>query len=185
MTVKSKPSSTNFLCSSRATLSPPLCKPKLISMDSQMRETEYNVWKRRNDFVFNDECLPLPDIYQIGFVWASHFAATIPDVAMGSHAAIDSIHWVAPPHDWISLNTDAAVSSLNNFGTIGGVLCGPASAWLRGYCKSVGVVSPLNAEIWSILEGLNMAWSMGFSRVQVQSDSSVAIRMLLDPMAAN
>ncbi|KAK9018721.1 hypothetical protein V6N11_033768 [Hibiscus sabdariffa] len=94
------------------------------------------VWKRRNDFVFNGECLPLPDIYRIGFVWASHFAATIQDVAMGSHAAIGSIQWVAPPHDWVSLNTDAAISSPNNFGAIGGVLSGPAGAWLRGYCKS-------------------------------------------------
>ncbi|KAK9001025.1 hypothetical protein V6N11_082817 [Hibiscus sabdariffa] len=85
----------------------------------------------------------------------------------------------------VSLNTDAAVSSPNNFEAIGGVLFGLAGDWLRGYCKSVGVVSPLNAELWSILEGLNMAWSMGFSRVQVQSDSSVAIRMLLDPIAAN
>ncbi|KAK8600074.1 hypothetical protein V6N12_049933 [Hibiscus sabdariffa] len=59
------------------------------------------VWKRRNDFVFNGECLPLPDIYRIGFVWASHFTATIPDVAMGSHVAIDFIQWVAPPQDWI------------------------------------------------------------------------------------
>ncbi|KAK8996202.1 hypothetical protein V6N11_076449 [Hibiscus sabdariffa] len=89
--------------------------------------------KRRNDLVFNGECLPLSDIYRIGFVWASHFVATIPDVAMGSHADIDFIQWVVPPHDWVSLNIDADVSSPYNFGAIGGVICGPAGAWLRGY----------------------------------------------------
>ncbi|KAK8486111.1 hypothetical protein V6N12_010315 [Hibiscus sabdariffa] len=93
----------------------------------------WQVWKRRNDFVFNGECLPLPDIYRIGFVWASHFVASIPDAAMDSHAAIDLIKWTAPPHDWVSLNTDAAVSSSYNFGAIGGVLRGPAGDWLRGY----------------------------------------------------
>ncbi|KAK8987686.1 hypothetical protein V6N11_027429 [Hibiscus sabdariffa] len=115
------------------------------------------VWKRRNDFVFNGECLPLPGIYRIGFVWASHFAATIPDVAMESHASIDSVQWVAPLHDWVSLNTDTVVYSPNNFGAIGDVLRGSAGDWLRDYYKFIGV----------------------------QYDSSVAIRLLLDPMAAN
>ncbi|KAL4363202.1 hypothetical protein GQ457_04G035220 [Hibiscus cannabinus] len=90
-----------------------------------------------------------------------------------------------PPHDWVSLNTDAAVSSSSNFGAIGGVLCGSTGDWLCGYCKSVGVVSPLNAELWSILEGLNLAWTRGFPRVQVQSDCSAAIRLILDPTAAS
>ncbi|KAK8476102.1 hypothetical protein V6N11_071089 [Hibiscus sabdariffa] len=62
----------------------------------------WQVWKRRNDFVFNGECLPLPDVYRIGLVWASHFAATVPDVVMDSHAATDFIQWVAPPHDWVN-----------------------------------------------------------------------------------
>ncbi|KAK8502138.1 hypothetical protein V6N11_084445 [Hibiscus sabdariffa] len=63
----------------------------------------WQVWKRRNDFVFNGECLPLPDIYRIGFVWASHFAASIPDAAMDIPAAIDFIQWIAPPHDWLQI----------------------------------------------------------------------------------
>ncbi|KAK8519829.1 hypothetical protein V6N12_003800 [Hibiscus sabdariffa] len=41
------------------------------------------------------------------------------------------------------------------------------------------------AKLWSILVGLQLAFSIGFSRVQVQSDSSVAIRLILDPMAPN
>ncbi|KAL4285497.1 hypothetical protein GQ457_16G007620 [Hibiscus cannabinus] len=76
---------------------------------------------------------------------------------------------------------------INNYTikTVGGVLHGTSGYWLRDYCKSVGVVSPLNAELWSIWEGLNMAWTMGFPHVQVQSDCSVAIRLILDPTAAS
>ncbi|KAK9042649.1 hypothetical protein V6N11_017716 [Hibiscus sabdariffa] len=73
----------------------------------------WQVWKQRNDFVFNGECLPLSDIYRIG------------------------------------------------------------------------VVSPFNAELWRILMGLHLALSMGVSPVQVQSDSFVAIHLILDPMAAS
>ncbi|KAK8478769.1 hypothetical protein V6N11_065391 [Hibiscus sabdariffa] len=85
----------------------------------------------------------------------------------------------------VCLNTDASVSLPDHLGSLGGVLRGSSGDWLRGYRQSVGVVSPLNAELWSILVGLQLAFSMGFSRVQVQSDSSVAIRLILDPMAAN
>ncbi|KAK9005510.1 hypothetical protein V6N11_042939 [Hibiscus sabdariffa] len=95
-------------------------------------------------------CFSLLFSGRIGIVWASHFADSIPDVSVATHATDDFVQWVAPAHDW-----------------------------------SVGVVSPLNAELWSILVGLQLAFSMGFSRVQVQSDSSVAIRLILDPMAAN
>ncbi|KAK8985027.1 hypothetical protein V6N11_082646 [Hibiscus sabdariffa] len=47
-------------------------------------------------------------------VWASHFAATILDVAMANHASVDHIQWVAPPHDWVCLNTDVVVQSDNS-----------------------------------------------------------------------
>ncbi|KAK8556750.1 hypothetical protein V6N12_003145 [Hibiscus sabdariffa] len=143
------------------------------------------VWKRRNAFVFTGKCLPLSDIYRISIVWASHFADSIPDVSVATHATDDFVQWVAPAHDWVCLNTDASVSLPDHLGSLGGVLRGSSGDWLRGYRQSVGVVPPLNAELWSILVGLQLAFSMGFSRVQVQSDSSAAIRLILDPMAAN
>ncbi|KAK8578842.1 hypothetical protein V6N12_069186 [Hibiscus sabdariffa] len=145
----------------------------------------WQVWKRRNDFVFTGECLPLSDIYRIGIVWASHFADSISDVSVATHATDDFVQWVAPAHDWVCLNTDASVSLPDHLGSLGGVLRGSSGDWLRGYRQLVGVVPPLNAELWSILVGLQLAFSMGFSRVQVQSDSSAAIRLILDPMAAN
>ncbi|KAK9030203.1 hypothetical protein V6N11_031633 [Hibiscus sabdariffa] len=122
---------------------------------------------------------------RIGIVWASHFADSIPDISVATHATNDFVQWVAPAHGWVCLNTDASVSLPDHLGSLGGVLRGSSGDWLRGYRQSVGIVSPLNAELWSILVGLKLAFSMGFSRVQVQSDSSVAIRLILDPMAAN
>ncbi|KAK8493166.1 hypothetical protein V6N11_065369 [Hibiscus sabdariffa] len=48
---------------------------------------------------------------------------------------------------------------------------------------AIDIVSSLHAELWSILVGLQLAWSIGVTRIQVQSDSFVAIRLVLDPMA--
>ncbi|KAK9011395.1 hypothetical protein V6N11_044246 [Hibiscus sabdariffa] len=58
---------------------------------------------------------------------------------------------VAPAHDWVCLNTDVVVSLPDHLGSLGGVLRGPTGDWLRGYLQYVGVVSPLNAELWTLL----------------------------------
>ncbi|KAK9046646.1 hypothetical protein V6N11_052529 [Hibiscus sabdariffa] len=55
--------------------------------------------------------------------------------------------------------------------------------WIKGYYKSIRIVFSLHAVLWSILVGLHPAWSMGVFRLQVQSDSSIVVRMVFDPMA--
>ncbi|KAK8519868.1 hypothetical protein V6N12_003836 [Hibiscus sabdariffa] len=64
---------------------------------------------------------------------------------------------------------------------------GPVGFFGVNFCGGVtaslfGIVSLLYAEFWSILVGLHLACSMGVFRLQLQSDSSVVIRMVLDPM---
>ncbi|CAN1848688.1 Putative ribonuclease H protein At1g65750, partial [Linum perenne] len=48
------------------------------------------------------------------------------------------------------------------------------------FCTKPGQLSITRAEIRGILAGLNMAWEAGFRRVAVQSDSQVAISLILD-----
>ncbi|KAK8593003.1 hypothetical protein V6N12_045094 [Hibiscus sabdariffa] len=53
-----------------------------------------------------------------------------------------------------------------------------SSEWVIGYHKFIGLVSPLQAELWSILIGLHVAWSQGIERLQVQTDCDQATRLL-------
>ncbi|KAK8593152.1 hypothetical protein V6N12_045237 [Hibiscus sabdariffa] len=55
---------------------------------------------------------------------------------------------------------------------------------LRGFASLLALFPPLQAELWIILVGLQLAWSMGISRLQVQSDNSVVVRLVLDSMAS-
>ncbi|KAK8981714.1 hypothetical protein V6N11_028121 [Hibiscus sabdariffa] len=61
-----------------------------------------------------------------------------------------------------------------------GVLRNTTGTWICGYQKCVGVVSILQAELWSVFVGLQVARSSGVARLIVQSDSSHAIKLLLD-----
>ncbi|KAK9009857.1 hypothetical protein V6N11_036381 [Hibiscus sabdariffa] len=76
---------------------------------------------------------------------------------------IDSFKWQVSLCNWLCLNIDVAVSSPKRSGIIGGVFQESSYEWINGYCKSIGIVSPLQAELWSIIVGLQLAWSMGTS----------------------
>ncbi|KAK8479981.1 hypothetical protein V6N11_025452 [Hibiscus sabdariffa] len=84
---------------------------------------------------------------------------------------------------WLCLNTDASILCTNGGGTIGGVLWDSSRAWLRGYCKCIDKASTIQAELWSIYVGLQVAWSFGTARLVVQSDNSKDIKLVLDPFA--
>ncbi|KAK8593330.1 hypothetical protein V6N12_045413 [Hibiscus sabdariffa] len=64
-------------------------------------------------------------------------------------------------------------------GSVGGVIHGPTGEWIIGYTKQIGHVSPLQAELWSILVGLEVAWSMGVEQLQVQTDCKQASTLVL------
>ncbi|KAK8497081.1 hypothetical protein V6N12_000241, partial [Hibiscus sabdariffa] len=119
----------------------------------------------------------------IGFAWASYFANAILVQSPPLQPMIDSFQWQVPPHDRLCLNTDAAVSLPERLGTIRGIFRDSSGEWIKGYYKSIGIVSSLQAERWRILVGLQLAWSIGVSCLQVQSDSFVIVRLVLDPMA--
>ncbi|KAE8656312.1 hypothetical protein F3Y22_tig00117005pilonHSYRG00401 [Hibiscus syriacus] len=87
-------------------------------------------------------------------------------------------HWSTLPSGWMCLNTDDAVSTTNQTSSIGGVIRDPTGAWVTGFYKNIGVSSVLQAELWSIHEGLLIAWDSGISKLIVQSDSKQAIKML-------
>ncbi|KAK9019641.1 hypothetical protein V6N11_054156 [Hibiscus sabdariffa] len=52
-----------------------------------------------------------------------------------------------------------------------------------GYCKCIEIVTPLQVELWSILIGLQVAWSYDAELLIVQSDNSQAVKMIKDPSA--
>ncbi|KAK9007263.1 hypothetical protein V6N11_051092 [Hibiscus sabdariffa] len=49
-------------------------------------------------------------------------------------------------------------------------------SWILGFNKTIGILCPLQAELWGILLGLQLAWDNGFERLLIQSDNREAIR---------
>ncbi|KAK3205641.1 hypothetical protein Dsin_019687 [Dipteronia sinensis] len=59
--------------------------------------------------------------------------------------------------DWVKLNTDGSRDIDLGTITAGGVLRNHLKQWLRGFVLNKGFGSVLEAELWGMFEGLNMA----------------------------
>ncbi|KAK8484895.1 hypothetical protein V6N11_047007 [Hibiscus sabdariffa] len=76
------------------------------------------------------------------------------------------------------LNNGCAVLPGMGIGSVGGVFRADDGSWITGFNKTIGIGCPLQAELWAILLGLQLAWDNGFERLLIQSDSKNAIKRL-------
>lgn len=73
-------------------------------------------------------------------------------------------------------------SSLGNPGRAGydGIVHNSDGAWLCGFFGSIGIATSLQAKLWALYHGLNLAWNRGFRDVICYSDSQTAISLVKD-----
>ncbi|KAE8732202.1 hypothetical protein F3Y22_tig00002237pilonHSYRG00793 [Hibiscus syriacus] len=94
------------------------------------------------------------------------------------HHAPQPISWQAPDPGWICMNVDGAVNSTTKHGTIGGVFRDHEGRLLLEFNKSIGIMQPLQAELWAIYTGLHLSWENGFEFLLIQTDSLEATKLL-------
>ncbi|KAL4325903.1 hypothetical protein GQ457_11G015220 [Hibiscus cannabinus] len=87
-------------------------------------------------------------------------------------------NWTPPQVGWVKLNVDAAVATVDHTVEIGGVVRDENGSWLFRYARFVGRCDVLLAEFWTIHDGLLHAWSMGYCRVELESDCLEAVRAI-------
>ncbi|KAK8503516.1 hypothetical protein V6N12_066203 [Hibiscus sabdariffa] len=60
--------------------------------------------------------------------------------------------------------------------SVGGIFRSNDGSWILGFNKTIGILCPLQTELWEILLGLQLAWENGFERLLIQSDNREAIK---------
>ncbi|KAK4263275.1 hypothetical protein QN277_028711 [Acacia crassicarpa] len=78
----------------------------------------------------------------------------------------------------VSLNCDGS-RKLNSLSAgAGSVLRDHEGRWLGGCCRKIGRCTSLQAELWALLDGLDLAWNLGFRDVFVQVDCLTALSLV-------
>lgn len=89
------------------------------------------------------------------------------------------IRWIPPPLGWIKANSDGVVNSTTRTAACGSLLRDFDGRWRGGFAKKVGSCGVLSAELWGICEILKLAWSSGFRYILLESDSKVAVDLVI------
>ncbi|MCH81661.1 ribonuclease H protein [Trifolium medium] len=58
------------------------------------------------------------------------------------------------------------------------VIRGSQGEWIRGFAKKVGSCNAFVAELWGVLKGLRCVSMMGFTKVELNIDSSSVVQVL-------
>ncbi|CAI0374979.1 unnamed protein product [Linum tenue] len=89
------------------------------------------------------------------------------------------VSWSKPLEGWVKLNVDGSRRSEPPSSAIGGVLRNSDGSWIVGFSNKVGHASVLESEIRALRDGLSLAWTLGYHKVEVASDSQVTVQLLL------
>lgn len=60
---------------------------------------------------------------------------------------------------------------------MGGVIREAKGQWIVGFRKATGMGKVINAKLWAVFTGLELAWSKGFKKVEVKSDNMQVVRL--------
>ncbi|CAN0876423.1 Putative ribonuclease H protein At1g65750 [Linum grandiflorum] len=88
------------------------------------------------------------------------------------------IGWRPGDEGWFTLSTDGSFRSPSKAVAAGGVIRIDCGRFVKAFTTNLGSCSITRAELRAIVDGLQIAWSLGIRRIKVQSDSTAAIAIL-------
>ncbi|KAE8728983.1 hypothetical protein F3Y22_tig00004035pilonHSYRG00077 [Hibiscus syriacus] len=149
-----------------------------VPWNSLFSSTLWQLWKSRNDKVFNNVPHATDDICSRSVTWARYYHEGRSRAASIQSTHPERAYWKAPDLGWICMNVDGAIASTTSYGSVGGVFRDHEGSWILGFNKPIGIMKPLQAELWAILTDLQLAWDHGFELLQIQTDSLEAVHLL-------
>ncbi|KAK5792155.1 hypothetical protein PVK06_033269 [Gossypium arboreum] len=83
----------------------------------------------------------------------------------------DEIECIVRKFVWGSSKGNSKVRFDDGFAAAGGFVFDHNDGWIMGYCRYLGNYTVVEAELWGILDGLNLILNRSFEKVVIQTDS--------------
>ncbi|CAN0876753.1 Putative ribonuclease H protein At1g65750, partial [Linum grandiflorum] len=137
----------------------------------------WNIWKWRNQVCHSQTPWPVQNLWRI----THDLAHEIFSMKRISHPnrEVELIGWSPPPIGWVKLNVDGSRVSAEDSTAIGGVLRGACGTWIAGFLHHIGSQPILQAELLAIRDGLSWVQMLRYSQVEVESDSLLAVQLVM------
>ncbi|KAL1152668.1 hypothetical protein V6Z11_A09G125900 [Gossypium hirsutum] len=135
----------------------------------------WRLWKNRNLFIFQYINWSASETIKSFLSWALHFEpffieakTTVSNHGVHHHLA----------DNWAHLFTDGAVARDSGNAAARSVIRDRSGNWILGFTHYLGRCSPLEAELWGILDGILVSLSKSYKKVRIQSDSLEVVKAL-------
>jgi ribonuclease HI len=78
----------------------------------------------------------------------------------------------------VKINVDGCSKGNPGVAGAGGIIRDAMGRWIVGFALNIGICTSVSAELWAITNGLKSAWSKGFQKIILESDSSLAVDLI-------
>ncbi|KAJ1430292.1 Ribonuclease H-like superfamily [Sesbania bispinosa] len=130
------------------------------------------IWKSRNTMVFEQKITPLWNV--VHSIISSAKVINNSCCTRAPNRPPRMVKWDPPSRDQVTLNMDDSVSD-NRVG-FGGLVRTADGEWITGYYGSLGNGDIIRAELFAILQGLQLCWDLSFKEINSASCETLWMR---------
>ena len=144
----------------------------------------WNVWKSRNNVVFNGKNRnPKLDLVIVN--QAIEFFHCLSSPRLLTRNVLKRIRWEKPIHGLWKLNTDGSYCGNTGLVGCGGVVRDDAGRWVIGFSRSIGMTNNVAAKLWGLREGLLLCSNLNINALEVELDAKSIMDALGNPSYVN
>ncbi|KAF7833065.1 Non-LTR retroelement reverse transcriptase [Senna tora] len=154
------------------------------SWDVMFATACWYIWRLRNADVFEDSSSMTADPVLAIKKLTSDSIRAMDRHVVGGRKGVNHVKrfvcWRKPTTGWVKFNVDGAKNEAFDMSACGGVARDDEGRFLIGFMRKIGTGSVLNAELWSILCALEVAWNAGFKKLVIETDCLTAVNIITD-----
>ncbi|CAN0926336.1 Putative ribonuclease H protein At1g65750 [Linum grandiflorum] len=116
--------------------------------------------------------------YWVALITSSWKTGQLGREVLSSTRQTQLIGWRPSDEGCFTLSTDGSLRSPTKSAAAGGVIRTDSGRFVKAFASNLGSCSITRAELRAIVDGLQLAWTLGIRRIRVQSDSMAAVSIL-------
>ncbi|KAF7815394.1 putative ribonuclease H protein At1g65750 family [Senna tora] len=146
------------------------------------------IWRMRNAEIFDDSRDRYVDPVIAILKLSSDSIRAMDKSIVGGSRHCPSVNrficWNKHEKGWVKFNVDGVRKDSLSLTACGGLARDSEGRFLTGFVHKLGDGTALNAELWSMLSALEVAWRAGFKKIVVESDCLTAVKLVNDSVQA-
>ncbi|CAN0899236.1 Putative ribonuclease H protein At1g65750 [Linum grandiflorum] len=141
------------------------------------------LWRARNKHLFEQDTESYMEVahrceYWVTLITSSWKTSQLGQEVLSSTRQTQLIGWRPSDEGCFTLSTDGSLCSPTKLTAAGGLIRTDTGHFVKAFASNLWSCSITHAEMRAIVDGLQLAWTLGIRRIQVQSRSMAAISIL-------